>query len=165
MFYRLKQFWRALFPVVRPSELTWAGKILPPEALSLFLRQARAEQRHALDVALYLRRWRPLLSPAEYETLLIAALLHDCGKSLQKLRLWQRVAIVLVQRLPARLAAQAASVSWLAGPLALAEKHPQWGGQLARSIHLSPAVCRLIATHHQPEDRLGRLLRTADEAN
>jgi hypothetical protein len=51
MFYRVHQFIKIIFSDIDSSEITWALDNLPPEACSLFLKQSRSEQRHALDVA------------------------------------------------------------------------------------------------------------------
>ncbi len=170
MFYRIRQFARALFPSLSGAEKTWIKTILPDEALTLFYSQSLVEQRHGLDVALDIQKnilvcpdngKTKVLQIDDHKTLLTAALLHDCGKSLNPLHLWQRAYIVLSAHIP--LLYKMAELSpQLSETLSLAAAHPHQGEMLARHSHLSSEVCHLIATHHHPDCRLGNLLHEAD---
>ena len=163
MFYRIKQFFRALLPVVHSADLQTWTRILSPEGQALFLKQSRAEQSHALAVAKSLEVQAPFLSGSDYRDLISAALLHDCGKSLVTVRLWQRVFIVLIQPLPQGLRKSLEKNSViLATPLTLASEHASWGSDLAHSHGLNPRVCQLIREHHAPQTSLGCLLQQAD---
>lgn len=149
------------------AELHWVQQTLPPRAFELFLHQDRGVQRHALDVAHTLKRSLRIpgeLSPVEARTLLSAALLHDCGKSSVRVRIWHQVFIVLSQGLPHswqhRLERKHSVLSL---PFRIAREHAYWGNQLARQAGLDLEVCRLIAEHHAPTTRLGRLLKEADD--
>ncbi len=62
MFYRVHQFTHAFFPRIDSSEIKWAMDNLSPEAYSLFLKQSRSEQRHALDVAQSIMNNKQVLS-------------------------------------------------------------------------------------------------------
>lgn len=167
MFYRIGQFIKALFPMISTAELHWVKQTLPPRAFQLFLHQDRGVQRHALDVAHKLNRSLLIsgeLSPVETNTLMIAALLHDCGKSSVRVRIWHRVFIVLSQGLPLswqhRLERKHSVLSF---PFRIAREHALWGDRLAQQAGVAPEVCRLIAEHHHPTTRLGQLLKEADE--
>lgn len=166
MFYRIKQFCRAVFPFLPTQEKVWLKTILSPSALELFFRQSKVEQRHAVDVARTIRQGRLDLTTEELNTLLTAALLHDCGKSLIPLRLWQRVAIVLLS--PFSLGPKnkiAGQFPLLAQAMELADQHAVWGGKLAFAAGLPPEICNLIIYHHCPNHKLGYLLHEADEQN
>ncbi|AFM42103.1 putative domain HDIG-containing protein [Desulfosporosinus acidiphilus SJ4] len=163
MFYRTHQFIEAFFPRIYPSELLWAKQILSPQANLLFLQQSKAEQRHALAVAKSLLPYQESLSSSEYLDLITAALLHDCGKSLTKIRLWQRVFIVLIQQLPQGIWSLLKNgPSLLAAPLQIADHHARWGSNLAQEIGLNSRVCLLINDHHSPNSKLGQMLYRAD---
>lgn len=163
MFYRVQQFLKALIPRVEPAEITWALDNLPPEARSLFLKQSKAERRHALDVAQDLSAHQNSLSPTDYQNLIAAALLHDCGKTEVRNRLWHRVFIVFMQQLPPSAWSRLEnSGAFLAAPLRTASLHALWGGDLAQSAGLNPTVCLLITEHHQPHSKLGHLLARSD---
>jgi len=166
MFYRLHQFWLALFPHLQPEELTWLDSTLDQAALSLFYSQPIADQRHALDVAKSLAAHKSSLNRDEYNLLLTAALLHDCGKSMANIHLWHRVFVVLMQNLPASVwVFLAKTPTPLASPLQMFSCHPAWGAELAAKAGLGPEICTLIQEHHCPSSRLGSLLFEADNAN
>lgn len=158
MIYRIRQFWQALMPRVSSEELQWALDILPTSAIPLFLDQSPTEQRHALDVALDLWSAAP-----NNRNLLIAALLHDCGKSKNPLKLWERIYIVLLQRAPRRAwNLLLGSYPFLSSPLRTAQEHPTWGAELALKNGLDIKIVDLIHNHHYPTTWEGRLLYEAD---
>lgn len=160
------QFRQALFPHIETSELQWLQETLPPPAYALFLKQARAEQRHALDVAQSIAQSHHNISPSLFNSLIQAALLHDCGKSQVRIRLWHRVASVLLQKLsPALCHKIEQGDSIFALPLRITSQHPKWGKLLARQAGLNEQVCTLIGEHHTPSTELGKLLQQADNRN
>ncbi|MDR3270778.1 MAG: HDOD domain-containing protein [Peptococcaceae bacterium] len=164
LFYRLRQLLKAHNAKILPSEHTWAGHILSPSAQALFLRQDTRDQRHALDVALALERNHAALPAENLDLLLTAALLHDCGKSLQPVELWHRIFIVLAKFLPEGWRqALLRSATPLAFPLRLAQDHPAQGARLARNAGLPDSVCLLIAEHHAPSTALGQYLQAEDD--
>jgi putative nucleotidyltransferase with HDIG domain len=158
MLYRMRQFWQALHPVIQQKELEWAYNILPVYSLSLFTSQPLPEQRHALDVALDL--WQGGVRDSQ---LLIAALLHDCGKTKAPLKIWERVFIVLLQKAPAKVwyLLTESDKPFLAF-LHTAVKHPEWGAEMASSVGLEPEIVELIREHHSPKSEKGKLLYEAD---
>jgi HD-like signal output (HDOD) protein len=166
MFYRVHQFIQAFFPQIDPAEIKWAMDFLSPEAGLLFLKQSRSEQRHALDVTQCILENRPAVSYFEFQNLLTAALLHDCGKSIVFIRLWQRVFIVLMQKMPQPLwSFLETSQTIFASPLKIAARHAFWGECLARKAGLNPEICLLIREHHAPQTELGCILARADNAH
>lgn len=166
MFYRVHQFLKVIFSDIDSSEITWALTILPPEACTLFLKQSRSEQRHAVDVAQSLMRGKNTLTLTNFQNLLAAALLHDCGKSQVYNSLWHRVFIVLMQNMPQSLWSRLErSNTVFATPLKTASQHAIWGSNLAQRAGLNPAICLLIHEHHSPTTELGRILESADNAN
>jgi hypothetical protein len=163
MLYRVHQFIQAFFPQIDSAEIKWAIDFLSPEAGSLFLKQSRSEQRHALDVAQCILENRPAVPYFDFQNLLAAALLHDCGKSIVSIRLWQRVFIVLMQKMPQPLWSYLETRrTGFALPLKIAAKHAFWGECLARKAGLNPEICLLIREHHTPKTELGRILARAD---
>ncbi|MHB1652737.1 MAG: HD domain-containing protein [Desulfitobacteriaceae bacterium] len=163
MFYRVRQFFQVLLPQLGTLELEQLRVQLPPAALSLFFAQSTAEQRHAIAVAKLIQSWEPPISPDENRTLLLAALFHDCGKTLIKVRLWQRVFIVLIAMTPDSFQGFVRKTNTpLALPLRLSSGHSRWGSRLAKKAGLGPEVCKLIQEHHCPESYLGSILQKAD---
>ncbi len=165
MFYRVRQFYKALFPYINPSEIEWVAKTLPASAFSIFRKQALPEQRHALDVTknLVMEMKSLSLRPEEYQNLVLAALLHDCGKSLIQLHLWQRILIVLLNVLPLNIKK---TIGSRPGPLSytltIAQQHAKWGESLAKEAGLNTQICLLIRQHHSPQTELGKLLQEID---
>ncbi|HHY26850.1 MAG TPA: HD domain-containing protein [Desulfitobacterium dehalogenans] len=158
MFYRVHQFWKAIHPIIREEELEWAISLLPPHSLPLFQAQPLPEQRHALDVALDL--WD---SGIRDSYLLIAALLHDCGKTRYPLKVWERITIVLLQKGPRKIWNTLISSHFpISAPLRAAEAHPAWGAEMALEIGLDPHIVELIGEHHTPHSQEGYLLYLAD---
>jgi hypothetical protein len=87
--------------------------------------------------------------------LLAAALLHDVGKILVPLSIFDRIVIVLGRHLFRR-----AAQGWAAGtprgwrqPFVVAEHHAGWGADLASQAGATPLTVELIRRHH---DRPGR---------
>lgn len=166
MFYRVHQFLQAISPHLEASEISWALDNLTPEARSLFLKQSKSEQRHAIDVAQSLMSENKALTVRNFQILLVAALLHDCGKSLVRNCLWHRVFIVLMQKMPYSLWSRLERSRWVfATPLKTASLHALWGANLAKRAGLEPEICLLIHEHHKPNTELGRILERADNAN
>ena len=127
-----------------------------------------SEQHHGLRVLKMLRE--------QGETdpdLMVAALLHDVGKSRHRLRVWERVLIVLGKAFfPGQVQrwGQAPLSKWNRA-FVVAEQHPNWGAALALEAGCSALTVDLIR-HHQAESppqgtspRERRLLLLLQEAD
>jgi hypothetical protein len=169
--YRVRQFVRAAGALVRPSDgdEVLASRHLPPAAANLFLAMPRYDRQHALGVLHTLR----VQGHAEPD-LLAAALLHDVGKTLQPhgaLRLWHRVAIVLMRAfwpgLLERIGAEQPG-SWRY-PFFVQQHHAAISAELAQGAGCSAAVVELIRRHEDPPDQaddpLLSALQIADSLN
>ena len=147
--YRIHQFIRALWASADPEELASAQTILTPEQMALFKRMQPGEQAHALSV------YSQLVAHGEtVPDLLVAALLHDVGKSCHPLRLWERVLIVLARAILPKQAGRWGNSSpqpvarrFWTRPFVIAEQHPAWGADLAASVGASPRAVTLIRLH------------------
>lgn len=167
MLYRIKQLYSALFTRITKKEVEWLEQILSAKELALFRKQPLTDQRHALDVAFDIKNQKELLenkiSKTDYETLILAALFHDCGKSLIRLHLWQRIFIVVFSKLPfclQQLLTKEKNV--LTKTLVIYSQHSAWGKRLAAKAGLSNEVQKLIEEHHNPVTVLGKILYHAD---
>lgn len=167
MLYRLKQLYDAMFPQVEAQENAWLASVLTSTELALFSRQALTEQRHALDVAADLTEQNEVLTSLygekSYQNLIKAALLHDCGKSLFKLRLWQRIYIVVMSYFPSSVPSIVSKKPNILGKtLLIYKRHPVWGRRLAAKAGAGPEIQFLIEKHHSPQKPLEWVLSEAD---
>ena len=168
---RLRQGLRALSSWARPVDDDRAAAVLSPALLDLFHRMRRSEQQHSLNVLRTLRGWGYAEPP-----LLIAALLHDVGKSRAAYHLWDRVIVVLAKAtLPGqvrRWGEQGEPAGWRR-PFAVSLQHPRWSAELVQAAGADPLAVELIARHqerldhgpHTPTERLLVALQAADDAN
>jgi len=145
IYYRALQFWAVLWtPQLKASDLEPARSVLSDDQMTLFNRLHSSEQSHSLRVL------QTLTDQGEtHPDLLTAALLHDIGKTKHPLRLWERVVIVLAKQFfPGRVD------RWGCGdpkgwkrPFVVANKHPQWGAELALQAGSDPLAIYLIREH------------------
>ncbi|MFZ6026513.1 MAG: HDIG domain-containing metalloprotein [Chloroflexota bacterium] len=165
--YRLRQFLLAWTAKPASGDLAQAQQLLGPRLWLLFLQQQPGEQAHSLDV---LKR---ITTQGHTDPdLLVAALLHDVGKSRAPLTPWDRTWIVLAKRIaPQRVR------HWGSGSptgwkriFVVAEQHPAWGAEMAAAAGASPSTVRLIAQHQNRRPDLPaplaeslRILQGADD--
>ncbi len=153
--YRAGQFFRAVAALAAgdlpEQDCALVTEVLPAGLHVLFFRMALNDQRHCLEV------YRLLRSQGHADAdLLRAALLHDCGKALGRIALWQRVALVLVR------VARPTLLDWLAGSGAsssdrawryafyIQREHARLGADLASQAGASPATVAYIRRHETP---------------
>ena len=147
--YRVRQFWNALYARPARSDLEVAFSILTPEQMTLFLQLQPSEQAHSLSVLKRLAQDKHTNLEDKNRDLMVAALLHDVGKTLHPIHVWERVLIVLSKALfPGRVR------QWGSGEPAgwwrvfvIAERHPEWGARLAAQAGASRLAAELIRQH------------------
>jgi len=159
--YRSRQFFRSVGASIGGDERAEVARFLNEDQLRLFFSMTARDQRHSVDVLHVLLRQGQTDSD-----LLSAALLHDVGKG--RVRLWHRVAYVLIRAASPRLLRRLASSgdgSWR-GALAAIGDHAERGASLVRAAGASDAVVHLVRCHESPNDDDPRhaLLRAADES-
>ncbi len=117
------------------------------------------DRRHGLDVAAYLRG-----HGVEDSDLLIAGLLHDCGKG-TRVRLVHRVVWSLGQRYGPWIWRASAHMPTFRMGFAALRDHAARSAELAAGAGCSLRTVELIRDQEAPADDDGRLLLEADEAN
>jgi putative nucleotidyltransferase with HDIG domain len=150
IYYRTRQFWHELRLSPTTNEMDRARSVLSSAQLDLFIRLQPGEQSHSLAV------FNKLCAAGEdNHDLLVAALLHDVGKTSYPLKLWERVWIVIANAVFSRFLKRWAlgdlenlkDLSFWKRPLVVAEQHPKWGAELAAQSGSSPLVVSLIRRH------------------
>jgi putative nucleotidyltransferase with HDIG domain len=167
--YRVRQFVQAAGAWMRPEDAEEVRRYLSPAAAELYQAMPRYDQQHALHVL------RTLQGKGHTDPdLLAAALLHDVGKTVHQtgaLRLWHRVAVVLMRALRPGLLEQIGKDrpgSWRQ-PFHVQQHHAAMGAELARAAGCSERTVELILHHEdrssQERDPLLAVLRAADDVN
>jgi hypothetical protein len=169
--YRVQQFFRAASAWLRSEadDAAQVGRYLSPQAVDLFQAMPRYDRRHALHVFCTLQE-QGYGDP----DLLAAALLHDAGKTSSpagKLRLWHRVAVVLLEAfwpgLLERLGGEQQE-GWRR-PFYVQQYHAAIGAELAQQAGCSPQTVELIRRHESPSagalDPVLAVLQAADDVN
>lgn len=156
--HRAGQFFGALRPRIDAAHRTDAYRYLDGDQRRIFEGMMLRDQQHGIEV---MRRVRA--AAGDDPPLCLAALLHDCGKG--HVRLWQRVAHVLLGAAPA-LRARVASErgpEWRRAFWRLLH-HPRLGAEMVAATRADPDAVRLIRDQEaaHPDPRL-TLLQNADE--
>jgi hypothetical protein len=150
--YRVRQFLRAVTADSRPlaaDERDEAQAWLPENARLLFDGMPRNDQRHSLNVLRSLRA-----AGHDDPALMQAALLHDVAKSAGGVRLFHRVAVVLLKiALPGwaerRAQTQAPARRDLRYPFWVHANHPRLGADMAAEAGCDPVTVTLIREHQE----------------
>jgi len=170
--HRALQFVRALSGALYPVDMAYVGVWLGADQRGaalpeLFASMPRAEQHHGVHICRVLEQ-----RGFSDRDLLVAALLHDVGKTVAPLRLWERVLVVLVERFAPRLAAEWADVPadgimpvGVRRGLVVSRHHPAWGADLAAQAGASPRTVAWIRQHHDPVDARDPLLMALQDAD
>ena len=148
--YRAWQFWRALLASPTCEELEQVKVFLSPKLYALFCAMQPDEQAHSFAIFSELKG-----KGQHHPDLLVAALLHDSGKSRYKLHMWERVIIVIGKAVFPERSKQwgtsgrdAWERSWRRA-FVIAEQHPIWGAQMAEEAGATPLAVRLIRWHQE----------------
>lgn len=160
MGHRVGQFIGHLTARVDPGEVERARPLLPDTAWALFSGMPTADRRHGLDVVA-----RLAAAGQRDPDLLAAALLHDSAKG-HRMRLWHRVAGVLLEAVSPRTLARLATSeqrSWRY-PFHLYLHHASLSADAALAAGCSPRTAAFIRGASQPADApLAAALLRADE--
>lgn len=157
---RIRQFGRYVFGRVSTREREALRSWLTPAQLELFEHMHRADQRHGLDVITALRR-----AGHSEPDLLIAGLLHDCGKG-RRLHVWHRVGWSLSQRYGDRVRRALVRLPTFGKAFFTLEAHADKSAEMALTAGCSPRTADLIRHQDDPTDAdLGVALQLADEAS
>jgi hypothetical protein len=151
--------WTArFFTSVRPGrpaaeDETWAAELLSDRERPLFARMSNPDRRHALGVAREVDR---TLDPStdKRDTVLVAALLHDVGKTVSGLRTYGRVIATLSGAVVGgRVFAEFwQDSSGFTRKVGLYMRYPILGAELLQIAESDPWVIAWAREHHEPEE-------------
>ena len=156
---RIRRTWKYLHADVAEGERTQLASWLTPDQLALFDASPTGDRRHGLDVVASLRA-----GGSTDVDLLVAGLLHDCGKG-PRVRLAHRVVWSLGQRYGAWVWRACGHLPTFRTGLAGMRDHAWRSAELAAEAGCSQRTIELIRNQEEPTDDAGRLLLAADEAN
>ena len=152
--YRTRQVYHALWPRIAIEELTFAEQLMTPAEARLFRAMERRDQRHALEVMNRLRE------RTDNRDVLIAALLHDCGKG--DVPVWLRILHVAVPSF-GRTFGREGDEGWRGAAFRL-HRHVEISAALVRGAGCSELTVHLVGGTHRPgEAHLARMLYEADD--
>lgn len=145
----------------------WARWHLRPGEQEIWAQMSNPDRRHAVGVA----RAVVVERPEAERVVVAAALLHDSGKVVSRLRTPWRVAATVWWT----VADEERADRWLARPpgrrrrLAEYRRHPELGAQRLAAAGSDRLTVRWAAEHHAPEAtwtvplEIGRLLKACDD--
>lgn len=117
----------------------WASAQLTPAETRVYLGMDARDREHACRVTRHLLREHPNVEGE----VVAAALLHDCGKSIRRYNVIERVLVGLI---PNRVARALPAF----GAVGIRASHPELGARLLAHVGARPRVARLVARHHHP---------------
>ena len=156
---RIRRTWSYFHARVSAGERIELSGWLPPAQLALFAAMHVADRRHGLDVVADLRA-----AGAVDLDLLLAGLLHDCGKG-RHVRLAHRMAWSVGQRYGAWMWRATGHLPTFRTGLAGLHDHARRSAELAAGAGCTARTVELIRNQEAPTEDAGRLLLAADEAN
>jgi hypothetical protein len=156
---KIERTWAYARARVSTAERAELAAWLSPGQLALFDQMPVADRRHGLEVVAALRKVG-VTDP----DLLLAGLLHDCGKGPQ-VRLVHRVAWSLGQKYGEWVWRASGHLPTFRYGLDRLRDHAARSAELAAAAGCSPRSVALIRLQENPADADGELLRTADEAS
>jgi hypothetical protein len=167
---KVRQFRVHVFARVSSAERAALAGWVPVPLLALFDAMPVADRRHGLDVVTSLRS----AGGGDDRELLLAGLLHDCGKSgpagpggqARGVGLAPRVAWSLSEAFGPWVIQAAGHLPGMAPALVQLRDHAQLSAGLVLAAGGGPRTAELIRDQSAvPVDRAALLLRRADEAN
>jgi hypothetical protein len=161
--YRSRQFRLAFFGPWPPVPDEALSPHLSPSLITIFRRMKPSEQAHSFAVLERLKT-----SGYSDPDLLTAALLHDVGKTLSPLSVWDRVFIVVGKRFFPRMVKRwgDGEPHGLECPFVVAARHADWGAELVSAAGASARTVDLVRRHQDfsvPKDPLLTALQQADD--
>ena len=156
MFYRVRQFVKAVTARITKEDLSFVKQHLNKTEIDLFLRLKAYEQRHCIDVA------RKLDEMTETDVEMIKlGLLHDIGKIKYPLHPIEKSVIVILDRLTGGHIKRYSKYKMIK----CYYEHPRIGYEILKEVgNYDKEFLKLIKNHHSQEEKNSKLslLQRAD---
>ena len=144
-FYRIRQFFKSLFVTKSMVDMDFVRKHLTPAQEALFLRMQTYDRYHSVLFA------KTLIAEVYkvQEDMIVAALLHDVGKSRYLISPFNRTFAVLIHKFAPKMMEDATleNVTFFNKTFLVAKHHAQWSEEMARSVGVSELTAIIIASH------------------
>lgn len=157
MLYRVRQFYKALFAKMTPSDQAFYKQYLTAKEITLFEQLKVYDQKHSVLVAKYLAQLTP-----EDPYMIKAGLLHDIGKQVYPLNPVEKGLMVILHKLSKGKIQGFKALKMVKGYY----EHPLLGYQLLEACGEYDAhFLMLVRDHHQKQitDEQLKRLKQADD--
>lgn len=147
--YRIQQFFKSLFVTKSMVDMDFVRKYLSPAQEGVFLRMQAYDRYHSVLFA------KTLISNV-YKVpndLIVAALLHDVGKSRYPINSLHRMGAVVARKfVPALMDKENEDeVTFLNRTVLVSNHHAEWSEEMATSVEVSDLTAWIIAHHEDKE--------------
>ena len=156
---KIRRTGRYLWPRISAAERRNLTNWARPREVALFEAMPAGDRRHGLDVLASLRS-----AGAIDRDLLVAGLLHDCGKG-RRVKLVHRIVWSLGQRYGDWIWRLARPLPTFGHAITQLRHHAEISARAADDAGCSKRTVELIRLQENPVDDDGRMLYVADEAN
>lgn len=156
MLYRVRQFYKALFAKMAPSDQAFYKQYLTEKEIMLFEQLRVYDQKHSVLVARHLARLNP-----QDAYMIKAGLLHDIGKQVYPLNPVEKGIMVILHKLSKGKIQGLKQLKMVKGYY----EHPLLGYELLRKAGgYDKHLLMLVRDHHQNQvgDERLKLLQQAD---
>jgi UTP:GlnB (protein PII) uridylyltransferase len=143
--YRIQQFFKSLFVTKGMVDMEFVHKHLTAAQEGVFLRMQAYDRYHSVYFA------KTLISNVYKvpEDLIVAALLHDVGKSRYPINSFHRMGAVVARRFAPQVMEKEneEEVAFLNRTVLVSNHHAEWSENMAKSAGVSDLTAWIIAHH------------------
>ncbi|MBC2582392.1 HDIG domain-containing metalloprotein [Clostridium sp. DJ247] len=162
-FYRIKQFFWSINSKVSDSDIKFINRNLSKEELNLFYKLSNAEQKHSIRVAQDVEDVCKKHSISS-SLLIKAALLHDIGKTMANLSIFDKSILVILDKITKGSIKKFSGIS----KVKVYYDHAKIGANILRKYNYDLKLIYLIENHHNVninDNKELNILRICDNKN
>lgn len=169
--YRLKQLFFALFAKMRDQDRTFARQYLDIKEAALFFTLPEFEQKHAVVVAEKMTGFAKGMHTIDERKLIRLGLLHDIGKAVVRLSIFDKGLLVILHRIIPPLYNYFAKLGEPEDSPNILRKfyvhkhHGLIGAKILEKIGESADIVNEVAAHDKPKEAHDIYMRILDRAD